>query len=350
MSQRHREKIYDFTGGLNTRDRGAELQEFESPDMKNVLPGKRGGFEIRPGTQKFRQEPVSSKENEDGSYPPVTSIHEFAREIGTRHLLAFAGDELKRATSEGWELIRDGFAKNSYFEFIYHPYEDQLLFVNGADGYWETDGFEANKVAAYEPREFGDPGDADYINEEVEIGSCVIPEKPKLIAFFDHRVWLANIDGSSDRIYFNVDDIDGNRMYNYFTPWSWLRASNVRGEPITALLKFQEYLLVFNQTSIKAIIPDEPVQLEEQVYTPPAYRMEDVSTNVGAVSQRAVQDVGGRVVFLSIDGVYLFDGDSAPYKISNRIDPTLKNIDQEAWQYVCSGFWDNKYFLSAPTE
>lgn len=348
MSHRHREDRRNFTGGLNTRDNKSMLHESESPDMRNVLLGKRGGFAPRPGTEAALNKPVSKKQQEDGSYYPVTSIHGFTKEGGARHILAFSCDELKRAGAQDWHLIRDGFTKNTYLEFTYHPYEDKMLFVNGADGYWETDGFEAEKTSFYPPETYGDPGDPDYIDEAVEIGSSSIPERPKYIAWYDNRVWLANVQGYPDRIYFNVDDINGNTMYNYFTPWSWMRASNIRGEPITAIKPFGRSLFVFTNTSIKVIIPAEPYIHEDQVYIPPTYQMHDLSTVVGAVSQRAVQEVVGRLVFLAINGVYMMDAESAPFKISGNIEPTIDEIDDDNRGRACGGFWDNKYFLSVP--
>jgi len=349
MSYRHREERYNFTGGLNTRDKDSTLHKSETPDMRNILPGKRGGIAPRPGTEVAFNNPVSQKRQEDGSFYPVTSIYEFVKEGGERHFLAFAYDELKRAGATDWQLVRDGFTKNTYFEFMYHPYEDKMLFVNGADGYWETDGFDANKVPFYSPETYGDPGDPDYIDEAVEIGGSSIPDRAKYIAWYDNRVWLANVHGYPDRIYFNVDDINGNTIYNYFTPWSWMRASNIRGEPITAIKPFERNLFVFTNTSIKVIRPAEPIVLEGQVYIPPTYEMFDLSTVIGAVSQRAVQEVVGNLVFLSVDGVYI-TGRDAPFKISGKIEPTINNIDPEHRGRVCGGFSDSKYFLSVPMQ
>lgn len=350
MSFRHREKRDEFSGGLNTRDTNSTLQKTESPDMKNVLPGKRGGFAPRPGTRVAFSKPVCEERQEDDTFYPVTSLFEVAKEGGERHFLAFAYDQLKRATADGWQLVKAGFTKNTYFEFIYHPIVDKILFVNGADGYWETDGFEANKVPFYATQTYGNIGEPDYVDEDVEIGSSVIPPRPRYISYFDHRVWFANVQGFEDRVYFNVDDIYGNTHYNYFTPTSWIRVPTLRGEPITALQPYRDIQLVFTATSIKAIIKADPIQVEGMIYTPPAYALEDVSTTVGAVSNRSVQVIGGRVIFLGIDGVYLFDGTSAPYRISGRIDPTLDQIDKEARHRACAAFWYDKYFLSVPNK
>ena len=347
MANRHREIKRDFTGGLNTRDKDSMLHESESPDMMNVLTGKRGGFKPRPGTEVAFNNPVSLKRQDDGSFYPVTSIYEIVKEGGDRHFLAFSCDELKRAGTTEWQLIRDGFTMNTYFEFIYHPFENKILFVNGADGYWETDATDANKIPYYSPQEYGDPGDPGYVDEAVAIGSSVMPDRAKYIAWFDNRVWLANVQGHADRIYYNVNNILGSTIYNYFTTWSWMRASSIRGEPITAIKVFDNQLFVFTNTSIKIIRATDPIVMEGQEYIPPSYEMVDFSTVIGAVSQRSVQEVSGSLLFLSADGVYLI-GRGSPFKISGKIDPTLSEASPEHQARSCGGLWEGKYFLSIP--
>jgi hypothetical protein len=335
MSYRHRETRKDFTGGYNSRDSDTHIADIESPDMRNTMPGKRGGIVPRPGYELISENPVSSVQMENGEYPPVTSIWEHVSPGGMRNMMAFAGQELRTLTYEGeWRTVMQALSFNSQLEFVAHPILQKSLFVNGANGYMETDGRFANFVEPYTPGE----------DELTEIGACVFPAMPKYITFYANRVWLAGEMGRRGRVYFNVDDISGNSLYNYFTAWSWIGIPTVRGEEVTAIVPFKDTLYVFTNTTMRSIDEDEPIEIEG--YIAPAFRMSLISNNAGAVSQRSVQLVNDRLIFMGIDGVYMFDGSGSPYKVSQRIEPDLLSVNRQNWESVCGSVWDRKYMLS----
>lgn len=340
MSQRHREVRKDFSGGLNTRDRVSVLHESESADMRNVVVGKRGTIESRRGGVPVLNKPVTDPPSPGVMPPPVTSIYEYVDQSGGAHFMAFAGDSLKRLDVDEWSEVKGGFTENTMLEFAVHPQQNKLLFVNGADGYFESNGITAEQVDPYNPTQ----------EEEGEIGQSTVPGNPKLIAYFDYRVWLANVTGFPDRIYLSVEDLNGNTMYNYFTPWSWLRATNKKGEYITALRAFGDRLLVFTRTTITAILPTEPFQIAQGSYIPPAHRMQEISYSVGAVSQRSIGVVGGNLIFMGVDGVYIFDGTNAPQQVSHRVGPTIQGVRRHYWDQVCAVAHNDKYYLSIPAK
>ena len=347
MTVRHRETYKNFTGGLNTRDREEVLQDTESPDLMNIYTGKRAGIYTRPGYQKVNQDPLLEGSEDWDPNVPITSVFEFSDNDGMNHLIATAGTSMKRSTGDGWVDIRTDFSENRFYEFIHHPILDKLLFVNGGDGYWETDGEVAFEVPTYPPEEHADPQDPEYYNEEDIIGASVIPQRAKYIEFFDFRVWMANVRNYPDRVYYNMDDIFGSSIYNYFTSWGWLRMSGLRGEPITGMKRFKDTLLIFTQDAMRMVVKEESILLDEEYYAP-AYSMSAVSDTVGTVAHRSIVDIGGRLMFLGRDGVYLFDGQSPPYKVSGRLDPSIQNLDKNNWERACGAYWDGKYFLSVP--
>lgn len=335
MSYRHRETRSDFTGGYNSRDNDTHIADIESPDMHNTMPGKRGGIIPRPGLERISDNPVASVPLAGGVYPPVTSIWEHVSPGGMRNMMAFAGQELRTLTYEGqWRTVIGALAFNSRLEFVAHPILQLSLFVNGSNGYMETDGRQANMVDPYAPTE----------TELTEIGECVFPAMPKYITFFANRVWLAGEIGRRGRVYFNVDDITGNSLYNYFTAWSWIGIPTVRGEEVTALVPYRDTLYVFTATTMRAIDEAEPIEIGD--YIAPAFRMSLISNNAGSISQRSVQLVNDRLIFMGIDGVYMFDGSGAPYKVSQRVEPDILGVDRLDWEKVCGSVWDRKYVVS----
>lgn len=331
MSIRHRKDYKDFSGGFNSRDLARKLAEIESPDMRNVIVNKAGDLESRPGVVRIINLPVYDEENP----APVTSLFEDVNKFGESYLYAFAGDTMHycklSSPTKTWVRMRDGFTLNSHFDFTKHAVINKVLMVNGNDGYFEI--AEDNKtlfaVTPYVPTD-----------EEAEtIGSSIIPEAPMYIAYWKYRIWLANIVNYPDRVYFNQNDVEGNLMYNYFTGTSWLRSSSTKGEGITAIYPFRGVLLVFTPSTIRGISGDHPNNFE----------MSDISLSVGTVSQKSIQQVGRNLVFMGMDGVYMFDGQTAPYKVSQRIEPTLMQIPQGRHYRICSATWRNKYYLTIPT-
>lgn len=380
---------------------------------------------------------------------PVTSIYEYVPPTGESHFLAFAGDCLRKAIPGGWETLQDGFTEGSYLEFISNPIINKALFVNDADGYFETDGNTSSKVAPYSPtheeaveigynalggytsyaelttnlsggnnniryvaRDAGpdgeeisvsyvDPGEPEQslsvsvegkeitvslatdstgavvstavnvinaiignaaahalVHIEIKSGETglgiVTPMEaahlegggtysetitdPKLIAYHHNRVFLANLSEFPDRVYFCGTDINGNILYNYFPTTNWVRTSNARGEEVTALVPFKGKLYIFTHSSIKVL----------EGIVPSDFILSDISLTVGAVSGRAVVEAGGYLFFLGPDGVYFFDGESAPKKISQRIPATIRSISRIHRQHAVGIAVHEKFYLSVP--
>lgn len=314
--------VYDFSGGINDRDADSILNDNESPDMENVVLGRRGTIQTRPGTVLFRNAFVSSAS-------PVTSLYEHVDAVGNSYVLAFAGTSLSRATANNWVVLRTGFTANTYLFFVSNSIINKSLFVNGIDGYFETDGMTCNPVVMYTPT----------TQEQTNIGQCVFPANPRLIAYHKYRVWLGNINPSfPDRVYYSVDDINGNTLYNYFTPTGWLRASNPKGEGLTAMVSFRGRLYLFTATTIKAISGDDLVN----------FRMDDYSTDVGTVSARTVKIIGDYMIFLGHDGVYMCDGNNAPFNISQRIQNIIRNVSLNHRHLSAAIVSNGQYYLSIP--
>ncbi len=341
MSFRHREVVKEFNGGLNTRDKDNLLLPSESPDMLNVMPGKRGGVETRPGVALFRTQPVCST-----GAQPVTSLFQIITPGGNARLIAFSGGELRVATDTGWVTLIAGLEPESSIEIARRPFIGAELvygnhiFVNGADGiYWLT-GAQAGEVEPYVTQTH------EGVNEADVIGASVLPPNPRYIASYDMRVWMAHTSENSNRIYYCLHDIRGNIMQNYFTEWSWIAVPTVKDQAITGLKVFNDRLLVFTSNSIDAITPTDPVTTGTEVYIPPTYRMDNVSNTVGTVSNRSIQIAGSNLIFLAADGVYVYDGQSRPYKISQRIDPTINDPRLNYNNFAAAAHWNDKYLLS----
>jgi len=430
----------NFSMGLNNRDANNILQNAESPELRSIVLGKRGAFESRQGLARYRTAAVDTK--------PVTSIYEHIT-AGVPVFLAAAGTLLRRADALGWTTLMSTFTDGQYFDFITNTITGKCLFVNGKDGYFETDGTTCAAVVPYSPtyaevveigynalgqytsyaelttnlsgdnndlryiaKTAGPPGrdisiryvrpatanqplsvsvvtNAITVNLATDAGSNVtttanhilnaivgtaaahalvhvslksgetgvgivtamdatflsgggefvrVITDPRLILYHKNRVWLANLSAHPDRVYFSGNDINGNIRHDYFPTTNWIRSANQRGEEVTGIVSYRDSLYIFTQSTIRVLVGD----------VPPDFRLEEVSLTVGTVSGRSIVEGAGNLFFLGPDGIYVFNGTSAPRKISQRIPMTVRNISK-VHRNRCAGISvHEKYYLSIP--
>lgn len=116
--------------------------------------------------------------------------------------------------------------------------------------------------------------------------------------------------------------------------------------PITGLSSFGEHVVVFRQDSIWLLVDDGVNDIGIQQFRPIK-----IVDGTGCVSRATIKKIPGGLCFLSEDGVYLFDGQSAR-KISSQIDSLLSdNIAKSARITACAEHYksNNCYVLTVPT-
>ena len=157
---------------------------------------------------------------------------------------------------------------------------------------------------------------------------------PVFIAYHKNRTWLA----VRDRVYFTGEDIEGNILYDYIPLTNWLRATNPRGEHITAIYPFKGDLYVFTKSAIRVIVGEDISD----------FAMAELDGTIGAVSQRSIKVVEEHMFFQGQDGIYMMKGRSAPKKVSQRIPQNIRRIDTAKRNNAAAVSWRNKYRISVP--
>lgn len=317
MTVKDEYRIYDFSGGLNTRDSVMFLGENESPDLQNVLLDERGPFQIRPGTDKYVSNPVGNE---------VNSLYEFVDGDGNAHLLAASGDSLLVKNGDNWDALKDDFTSGSRFEFVTNRVKNHCYFVNGEDGYFYYDGNEVNELDEYSPTE----------DEIIEFGENSFPVNPWLIAFHKFRIWLVDKE-KPDRVLFCGHDIEGTVKYGYFPTEYVIGVSSDKGEDIKAIVPFGDRLLIFTKTSMWAVYGSEPEN----------FALAQEIDSVGTVSSRSVREIDGHLFFLSDKGVYMYDG-TMPHQISQKIPKQFKGLDLNKVDKAAAVDWGGAYMLAVP--
>jgi len=110
---------------------------------------------------------------------------------------------------------------------------------------------------------------------------------------------------------------------------------------ITALVQWSSFLVVFTNDSIWVIEPNgqntlSPSNIQD-------YIQRKLVNGVGTVSKNAIVEVEGALWFLARDGIYGFNGQGEPQKISQAIQRTFdQGLNLAALPYACAGYYKSK--------
>lgn len=121
-----------------------------------------------------------------------------------------------------------------------------------------------------------------------------------------------------------------------------------RKEPITSVVRFKDYLVIFTKTTISLLLGKGPQDGEIQL--PDTYSVKLIHDRIGCIADRSAQVVGNEIFFLGDDGLYTLRPND--YQINDlnvqRIDQNVKSLvrkDTNAAAIV----WDNQYWICFPS-
>ena len=165
----------------------------------------------------------------------------------------------------------------------------------------------------------GGTGDATIAFSAFTINANI--QKAKYISQFSNFIFLANctVDGVyyPTRVYYSALQDD--------TQWSaanFIEVSKLDGQEITGIRVLSDRLVVYKTRSIYTVFytgdPDIPFVL------PGGGKC---NSPVGCIAPFSIQEVDNGHVFMSLDGLYFFDGSNS-YKLSYRLDTTFAALNQ----------------------
>lgn len=147
--------------------------------------------------------------------------------------------------------------------------------------------------------------------------SSVISNSYRYGASWDGRMWLAGGQGTETKVIYSIQGLP-----EQFPTFNFFDVGNRKGGAITALLPYYDNLLVFREGSIEVIRPAGSG----------TYVCSTLSTNIGTTATNTITIVGGLgVVFLSYDGVYVFEGGvlgGSKVSLTRISDPIQKEINR----------------------
>lgn len=288
-----------FNGGLNSTAGPLGLKDNESSDLQNIDFDKYGSILKRNGYATLNTASVTGSTSSatanqcDGLY-----WYEFPTTAGatTRNALSVFGGKIYRMDDlDGtWDDISGAVSITSGNQFAYETFNKTLFATNGVNP----------------PIQWAGIGTA--VTATVVSGLT----KAKCVCLFNNFLFYGNVTVSgtaySSRIYWSAvrDPATWNAA-------DWIEVAKDDGQEITGLKVLQDRLVIFKNRSIYNLYftgdADVPFILPGGGKS---------NSAVGCVAQFSIQEVENSLVFLSYDGLYVYDGMNS-YKISHQISNTF---------------------------
>lgn len=196
--------------------------------------------------------------------------------------------------------------------------------------------------------------DATFVGTGAQYDKDQIPQlntwpRAKFTTFFRGKVWAANLDGEPYTIRWSAPA-------PFYKIWPTVQAEFLMEDdnsPITGLRGYGQHMMVFKEDSIWRFV-EGPIEngLETMVF-------DRVVDGIGCVANGSVEQIQGRQIFMSKDGIYAFDGTPNCSKVTldqktgaDRLKKTFARINPGARNYSRSVHWRKHscYLLAVPVD
>jgi hypothetical protein len=262
-----------------------DISQFGIRDMQNMRLTVAGAAEKRLGTKSYKSESAIS------GTPTVTACGQFQIPGGAAPVFIVAGDKFYEYSS-GW-VDRSGSVSitagdDNTWEWV--RAFDNLVATNGVD----TDAFK-----------WSGSGNATVLDDDARF------TKAKHLGFWDNRLWVGNVNGITDRVWYSdIGDIETWGATNFYN----------LGSPVSAIAPQQNGLAIHTEDAIHSLIPTGnstiPYQLQQRTSSDPQNPQRG-----GSLSGRAVITLPNDTQMFPLDdGIYAWSGGTDIQKVSHALD------------------------------
>lgn len=363
-------KIFWFqnlSGGMNQTTDPKLLENNESPLLKNIVLDKIGNWSSRKGTDLLGSVTAGSDRVWGlGSYDKSDGTHTFYR-ICNRDLEEFNGtDTWTNIDADEWPASKKVNMVN-FLDRIYFGSEDGATALSYSTGDTITDVsptigghylavckgrlavggnsimpnvvfytlpfshtfYDATGTCAAD----ADSGGANTVTTTTEIFE----------AYHEGAAYLYNATDGVIRLITGFTDGDtvttdgATSTWNNDTVYVLLDYFVMDGK-CTGLTSYQDTLIGFDEDNMYKWDPSSTWSIKLPGF--------------GCVNERTIQEVGGNLIWVDREGIYLYDGSNRPIDISRKIkDPVdgyglFDLINPANWGQLAAGSFDGKYYLS----
>lgn len=146
-----------------------------------------------------------------------------------------------------------------------------------------------------------------------------------------------------NRVYVAFEKVLSFSALSKTTDWTTINDSgkitvaNAKGD-IQALKEYADHVILWTPYGMHELYGTQPND----------FVLQDVSNEIGCISDKSVAEVKGRLYWLDYEGLYMYTG-GIPQKVSNKVDEWIKDIKLSLKSKICAGVHGDKYYLSIPT-
>lgn len=301
------EEQRDFSGGLNLSVDPFDLEDNESPRIENVDLDRRGGFGLRRGRRPYIETILPA-----GAGPAavqVESLIPYYKQDGTRQLVVSTNvGRLYTYDGTNWDLQLDVAGGAAAGVYSYATMLDELYITNTAmTNVQKWDGSTFTLIDGTNP----------YNDDLTNPVGDFFPPRSRTIAVHGNVMFAANLFEVTPGAQFT----SRLRWSHPGQPEDWREDDFIDIDPeddagpITALVPFQERLLVFKERAVYAV----------HGFAPNGFSVQALSKQVGAGSQQAVA-VNEQFVFFEDPqrGTMSYDGKEIRW-IFEKLYPLLED-------------------------
>jgi len=316
--------LVDFTGGLNLRSNQFQLNQNESPEMVNIAIDPVGGIYTRRGWDRWSKNIVPEGSAWD---PHRAFLIQFSN--GADMVYVAANNKVFYSQPDGTfiDLAITVDAIPHMADFV--GFGDDVYIAGGKGRQLVRRRMELAPVALTEAAS-GSWND-DYLNPVLGVG-------PKSELIEAHAGYLFAANTSEDAAAFP----NRLRWSHPTSPEDWAQADfidiDTGGSKITALMSYEDHLLIFKNDSIWALYG----------YEAESWQLVQKSSTIGSPSPQAVGRNEQVVFFYSASdrgGVYVYNGEH-PAEISTQIRTALESLSRP--DLVWCGWIGRKLWVTLP--
>lgn len=308
--------VESFAGGINTSTSPANIADNELEDALNMNMNLDGSLSTRGGIQQYNPTLTGSGR--------VTSLYYTKKtDLSASLLIATTAQKIwKDNGSGGWTDITGSTVPPNDTLWMWRTFGNLAIGVNG------TSVPQKNTYSGVCADLSGSP-----------------PDKCKLIETFRGRVLLA---GDQDEPTALHGSAAGNAE-NWTAPSDafTIFVDRDNGQPITAIVKFFEVLIIFKRKGV--------YRLENPDNVPANFQILQIFDDIGCVSPYSVKQIGNELVFADDDGIYSLratqeSGDVAYVAVTKKVQT---HMDDTAFQFMNQCYATdirelNQYRISLP--
>jgi len=293
LGNQSRPIINSIGNGINTSIPALDIEESQSPDLKNVDSYNFPALSPRP-----------EYDNVGSSFSGFVSL---LIQYKNNKILKILGNKIYSLEGTTW-TERATLPVTPTKSLDYVNFMDKIYIAVDTSGLVELDPSDWSITTVT------NAPDADGITAHAN----------RLYAIYDKKL---HYSGLRDVDNWNVVDESGS-----------IQVDTSFGEDLVAVTVFNNHVVVLSDNGLYELYGTGPSN----------YQLMTITREIGCISQKSVIELNNTLFWLGSDGVYAYDGGNLPEKISWGIETYIQRLNKD-YDYIVQGGRDGRrYYLSLP--